>query len=89
MIVVPDPGDETTSTVPPNAPNRSAMFTNPWPSALPSISKPRAIVDDLEAQLAVGLGNVHRRRGAVSGVLAGVLQRFERAEYTAASMSLP
>ncbi len=31
VIVVPPPGADTTETVPPKAPRRSAMLTKPWP----------------------------------------------------------
>ena len=41
VTVVPAPGTDVTSSVPPKAPSRSAMLTKPWPTApLPATSKP-------------------------------------------------
>ena len=81
VTVVPCPGCDRTVTVPPKAPRRSVMLTNPWPSPEADCGvEAGTVVADLEAENPVGLPDSDRDRRRLTGVLAGVLQCFQHAE---------
>ena len=78
LIVVPWPRVDSTPSVPPMAPSRSAMFTKPWPwTASPSASKPAPSSCDLEARSPSSSRTDTVMPRALARVLARVLHRFE------------
>ena len=77
---VPEPGELSTVSVPPTAPRRSRMFTNPWPAPATDGVEARARVRNAEVQVLVVARDRHRDRGPFTGVLACVLHRLQAAE---------